>query len=347
MDVTTDPARLASQGLPVEGVAADGVTDIVLRIQSSGNDCMELSVLTDLGSQSVSIAEDGGLRAIGSSRTDLSGTLRACAQTNNLAFAIYRASKDFPRQIRNDSNANQRTIFIQVRSETTGISFNQPIKVVRPPVALIHGLWSDYSAWNFFEVAGSVPLIIEPRFYVEAVDYSQTAGTGSFSENAAIVLPQIQNIVAGFKHISKVAAVQADVVVHSMGGNITRQFVLTPGFRSLSNFNQGYVHKLITIDTPHLGSRLANLLLNSNDFCKTGFSLFGDPMAGAVADLAVGSSALLLLEQNSGFPLQAHVIVGTASITQELEEEVLLKDLPLVTDLCPQLIPLTIPAALN
>src|SRR5207248_680136 len=103
-DVTADPTRLATQGLPVEGAAADGVTDLVLRIPSSSNDCMDLSVLTEFGDQSVSIPEDGGLRGIGSSRDALSSILRACAQPNGFVFAIYRAPKDFPRQSRDDSN---------------------------------------------------------------------------------------------------------------------------------------------------------------------------------------------------------------------------------------------------
>lgn len=53
------------------------------------------------------------------------------------------------------------------------------------------------------------------------------------------------------------AVVQADVVAHSMGGDIARVMPTVTGFANQTNYGLGPVHKLITIGTPHQGSPLA------------------------------------------------------------------------------------------
>jgi hypothetical protein len=57
--------------------------------------------------------------------------------------------------------------------------------------------------------------------------------------------------------------VQADVVAHSMGGDIARTMAGLSNFTSQSNYGLGPIHKLITIGTPHLGTPLATDLIDS------------------------------------------------------------------------------------
>jgi hypothetical protein len=93
--------------------------------------------------------------------------------------------------------------------------------------------------------------------------------TGSalgFEYNAGVVQQQIRQHLAVFKTgrnpaAMSVAAVQVDVVAHSMGGNVTRTMPLLRDFVLGNTFGQGVVHKLITLDTPHTGSTLARLLV--------------------------------------------------------------------------------------
>jgi hypothetical protein len=77
-----------------------------------------------------------------------------------------------------------------------------------------------------------------------------------------------------------VAAVQADVVAHSLGGLMARgmahvgtDFVGTPIFYGDASYGQGYIHKLITLGTPHLGTNLALRTVN-------GDKVPGDPTVG-------------------------------------------------------------------
>ena len=93
--------------------------------------------------------------------------------------------------------------------------------------------------------------------------------------NAPNVQSQVNNWIDALKGGSNpagisVAAVQADVVAHSMGGLVARQMVLQPGFLNPDTFGQGNIHKLITIDTPHLGSQVALNILGQGQFSETG-----------------------------------------------------------------------------
>jgi hypothetical protein len=112
------------------------------------------------------------------------------------------------------------------------------------------------------------------------------------------------------------AAVQFDIVAHSMGGNIVQTWVLLPNFVRDSNYLRGDVHKLITLDTPFLGSPLANRLLGTNLACKGLFRAAGLSIAGgAVSDLVPGSPALMQLQQQLT-PLSVHPIIGISNNTQ-------------------------------
>ena len=91
-----------------------------------------------------------------------------------------------------------------------------------------------------------------------------------FDYNAPRVHAQIAEWITKFKEGNNpaglpIAAVQADIVAHSMGGVITRALGLQQTFLSDDTFRQGDIHKEIDVDTPHLGSPLAIRLLGAEE----------------------------------------------------------------------------------
>ena len=62
------------------------------------------------------------------------------------------------------------------------------------------------------------------------------------------------------------------MIGHSMGGLIIRGFAQQPDYESANNFMKGYIHRLITIGTPHFGAQLAGVLYQHRDdlFCFNG-----------------------------------------------------------------------------
>ena len=118
------------------------------------------------------------------------------------------------------------------------------------------------------------------------------------SYNAPLVDGQIRQGISDFRHINNAAAVTADVVAHSMGGDIVRTIALGSGFQNNETYGHGPIDKLITIGTPHLGSPLATDLLQDANKCvrqqlaKNGTPSFitvttsaGPPINGGVGDL--------------------------------------------------------------
>jgi pimeloyl-ACP methyl ester carboxylesterase len=326
-------AALTSKGRAVQGVAADGVSEVVVRIPADKlGEQFALSVNTP-------DAEYGYLGVLGDRPN--STTLSVVAVSTPLgpmAFAVYRAPPAFARPGDIDDSGIKRTTNIRVHAVDTGLDTIVPVEIVRPPVVLVHGLWGDRGAWNFFNISSAISFVNppDPRFQIYRANYSKTNAAG-FAVNAPIVLSEVRNFVRVFENAMDVAAVQADIVAHSMGGNIARRFVIEPDFRTQQNYQQGDIHRLITIDTPHLGSQLANNLLASNWFCKKSWAISGHPIAGgAIADLAVGSPALNTLKKKV-FPISTHVIVGVASPIQTILTE--RNAAYMIQSLCPSLLP--------
>ena len=128
------------------------------------------------------------------------------------------------------------------------------------------------------------------------------------------------------------ASVKADIVAHSMGGDVSRTMFLLPTFLSnptFPTFGAGPINKLITIATPHLGTPVAADLLASNNACVRNvlagdqdFALASITFSGQTADGAVGdlegngfgsslSPALANLKQTQ--PFKTAYIAGIAT----------------------------------
>ncbi len=188
-----------------------------------------------------------------------------------------------------------REVMIQVQGPTGTLLV--PVQILRPPVLAVHGLWSNSSSFANFFTTGLDPSgqpIPDSRFSVEFVNYDTPVGdfvTSTIPQYDPGVLSNILANSLGFqynvtsvkrqmkKRLSQftiginaisapVAAVQVDVVAHSMGGAITRTLALqTNDYFREENYAAGDVHKLITIATPHLGTPLAIQLLDGRNSC--------------------------------------------------------------------------------
>jgi len=340
---------LITGGRSVQGVAADGVTEMLVRIPaSSQGDQFTLTLVNDQGDQSVSSDDDGCLMAVGGTLCSPSLTVQAVDLVSlnagspipAAAFALYRAPVDFVRPghpADGDLVPGERAVTLQIEPQPAGGTTALPLRIVRPPVALIHGLWGSADSWRLF------PLPSDPRFTVYAVDYGSTGGA-AIDLNTLIVEGQLfgsAGYLQEFKTTAGVAAVQFDVVTHSMGGLIARDMAKYPNFLNGQNYHQGYLHKLITLDTPHLGSQFADILYNSGPTCRTLFAKAGMPVAGAVRDLAYQGAFIQTLLPAT-VPLKAHLIAGRASPSQTVATtgsivlvEGLLKALGLTCQLLP------------
>lgn len=385
---------LGLDGRTVKGVAADGVTEVVVRIPTQNvGDQFKLTLVNDQNKISQTPDQDGALGNPGDTTFSLNeitvsaiGVNTPGGGTASLAFAVYRVPVDFARQNpdgsyqsgfcqflnaasgfgvpsntpqilagfqpQGDDQAACRTVSISVENLQTGASSSLPVIILRPPVVMIHGLWDNWQAWNNFSPLVSNTNNVDSRFYIGRVSYDTPIGPSIFSSdppyaqvqlqnatanslgfafNAPTVLAQTDGWMENFKQGNNpmgipAAAVQADLVAHSMGGDIARAMVLQPGFLSDNTFGQGSIHKLITIDTPHLGSPLAAVLLSPQEeggciedtilpavrhFVFNSVSFGGiTSVSGAIGDLSPSSQGLRDVANGNQHPLPTALIAG-------------------------------------
>jgi pimeloyl-ACP methyl ester carboxylesterase len=290
--LTSNASLQATCGRTVKGVASDGLNALLLRTLSglSGTACFEIV--------SASALDQGSIQS--------PLTLTQSVSPFNYGFSYYT-----PPEFYGDSSAS-RSITVEF-SFTPDIGNGNTSKIraqttiVRPPVMLIHGLWSDSTTW-------SKDYIRNDRVHTTYLGDYKTANASSFSTNQNKVKDYLAETLKLFRQ-KGYAATQADVLAHSMGGLLTRLYAGTQSFTRPDNLNKGDVHRLITLDTPHFGSNFANLLvaLHRANPPKTESTVLaltgGSVLNGAVCDLSENSPALQGL--GGGTSLMAEAITAT------------------------------------
>lgn len=145
--------------------------------------------------------------------------------------------------------------FKWTKADGSPVTETKAIEVIRPPVVFVHGIWSGRSSL--------MPLreyLIRAQGY--PVEHTISIDYGAVSNQdlrkavplLAGAVDRLMNRVAldGYK-IEKL-----DVVAHSMGGLIARYYLERTAQALHPVTGQSRVRKLITLNTPHMGSSLAD-----------------------------------------------------------------------------------------
>nr|HPH20215.1 hypothetical protein [Haliscomenobacter sp.] len=279
VDFSWDYSYQTNEGKPI-GAAADGVGRFYLGVSKPG---------VNLQSVSVSLSDDQGTTAaaklgkvmpanITEYFSNEANTANATSAASTTLDALgtcwfwYVSPEDFTRNL-GDFPAKERTVFLNVSATfSNGLMENivVPIKVVRPPLMLAHGLGGDPSTWDNFKSANGVLVRDDPRFVVAPVAVSMLP-TGLFEANAQLIRGLLESQIKAIR-ISGYACNQLDYVCHSMGGSVMR-YCLSDSIKGSANplfevffdptrsYGKGLTHKIITLDTPHNGSPFADLLV--------------------------------------------------------------------------------------
>ncbi len=289
-------------------MAADGITIITIawldcfNIYGPGNfrlDMMAGPVVEDGG---VSTTPDG-------TRMDLVTIPAAFIDGCWYAEGYYRVPDEFNRG--SDDNVPVRGVDIEARfiPQSGGPAILTIfVDLVRPPVVFVHGLWSGPGTWKFPVASASVFPIRE------RANYEGVPAASSFASNRFVVYRSIEKALAVCSD-QDIRCTRVDVVAHSMGGLLTRLHSNSPLFSTALNRYHGNVRKLITLDTPHTGSPLANLLsgialdpTTEDAAMREALERLDMPIhLGAIYDLATDSTPITTLQE---CPIPAHAMVG-------------------------------------
>lgn len=300
--IVNDPLVLRIGGRPVTRIAADGVTQLLVRVNgATPRKKYAISVVDETGARpSMSRRTVGDFAVPGGSGYSSAKLIKGDA--DGWAFAVFRAPTDFVRTA-SDQSATERHVTIRLTADGSEIA-TQVVTLIRTPVVLVHGLWDTgkdtwrgygdlskdprFKVWkaNYGELVGPSIATVTPD-YVEDTKNSARESALGFAYGARQVYDQIQAMLNGYRDFEDVAVTQVDVVAHSMGGDVTRTMVSIDGFFGDENYGKGLVHKVVTVATPHLGSPLATALLDPANKCmarlfsRHGFHVFATvSMAG-------------------------------------------------------------------
>ncbi len=181
----------------------------------------------------------------------------------------------------NETTADHKNITVSINDPNNhSVSF-PPVNIglYHPPVVLVHGLWEKSTFWEH-PLSNFSQLLSNAHFDVTSADYGKhNAATfdpyanktfGNYGINATRYA--IQTALKNY-HKNDIAGSQVDIVAHSVGGLIARGFVQQPDYNNTANYMKGYIHRLITIGTPHFGGHLSGPLFNHrNDwYCSVPF----------------------------------------------------------------------------
>lgn len=356
--VTSDIGLIQSSKHFVGSIAADGTAKIVIRFETGYQNPVKIKFSLEKNKCALNTTgienEDGSLALPGDSTESGFSTVETISYDYNGSQStalIYNAPLDFVRSNFNDDEKQFRTI--EIAALIGEDVYHIPIIIFRPPLVLIHGTWSSQEIWDGFEPLNVDSYDPNSRFSIFRVDYSKRNSrhadeiVGRFDHGVVDELFESINYFRN-KPPLKTACVKADVVGHSLGGLIARSMPIRTAekyFRK-ENYKKGMIHKLITIDTPHLGTEYADALIGlynkSLEPGTTGIintakfealekmmNLWGavNPLpisGGAVHDQQPNSEYLHLLNDTNNIKIEPpiHTIVGIASDQQVLANHV-------------------------
>ena len=121
--------------------------------------------------------------------------------------------------------------------------------VEQPPVLLVHGILSDGSIFETMQLIMNVQ-----NFQTRAFSYPNT---GDIDVSAELLSQEIgaykNDIIHGLYYGGKEICIQkVDIVAHSMGGLVTRDYSILPTYMN-------DIRSFVMMGTPNYGSELANL----------------------------------------------------------------------------------------
>ena len=306
----------------VDGLAADGSAHIAIVARSQHPTLVDF-VITDPDNVAAPVQSLGVLRTTdGRNGVYQAGSWRLeniqtqPVGTEHVAVAILQAPTMLDPQLRIANELRIEALVEDVEDENPS---ELTFRVEPPPLLLVHGLWSSPETWQWLHFYSDRGL------WVETIDYESTHDA-SFAENVRRLVPLFDEAIGRYRTERNSAAVQATVVGHSMGGLLGRMMIggasPVPFFKE-DNFFDGSIDRLVTLNSPHTGSPLADIavdiseklefvaeLLNHDDLRSWARALRPD----AVQLLSPINEAILYMPDTRMSGVPVHAIVGRGDV---------------------------------
>ena len=195
------------------------------------------------------------IEGINANNSDLSGQLAVLSKDiDKITF-----SYTHPTYIPGSGQTNTVRLQVYQNSVPCLTTRNYEITVYRAPVLMVHGLWSGPESFSSMERAlTTASLYPTTPNLINRIDYSAT-NNREFAFNVPQIPVAIDALLNSLRDDAHVAAGKVDYIAHSMGGTLGRLYL-----QHHKNYYDN-IRRIITLNTPHSGSQLANLLVKPTD----------------------------------------------------------------------------------
>ncbi len=186
----------------------------------------------------------------------------------------------------------RRTLTLQLYDTTLSpvkLIIEVKLVIVAPPVLCLHGIWSSGEAFSLMtkylsDSAGYKGFMVSAPSYTNDVYFANNQYVAR--DEAAKLLTQCAD--------NNMSAGKVDIIAHSMGGILSRIFLQN------AEYNQTF-NKLITVNTPHSGSQIADLVRTSPALSLIVNGILGNNTDnGALEDLRVTKDGIRVLLNGPG-----------------------------------------------
>ena len=281
------------------GLAADGNSRLILRVQTQDPGCLTFSLKDDTGATLEQLTNRKNV-----SNSSIQVTTRKVSSGRYQASAVLIAPETFPEsKIKNFPSDTFKTHVQFTPDDPEEDSDETDIELViqAAPVVLIHGFGKDAKMEETFidkknANNGIYPYLLSKGFKVFGWNYDGTQGPSELLKGKdSELFKRIIKIFADY-HNHKILCTKVDLVGYSMGGLVARRFCLPEenmndgDYNTVRSYKQGMVRRIITIATPHKGSPWSNVYYNYPTFANTVLDgIYGD-CANAWRDMRPGSA---------------------------------------------------------
>lgn len=283
-------------------LSEDGVATGIVVVKTDGNSPVTIAIQNVGG---VAPYADNFLKhAPGTSVASLTVSTLWSINGAYYAVALFQAPVSAP--VSQEQTYSAGVIASQNGSQIASASVN----LVLPPVILVHGLWGDATSLSHMQsyLNGTG---LWYRQYITPICYSKylafdarkdplTDGKHPCEITSRNALETEINSMLASLDSDHVVGGRVDIIAHSMGGLVLRNYASQKGYASLRNRMLGQFHTVTTLNSPEIGSLLANFLIDNRDK-KRQAPVY--TTAGAVWELACGSSDVTKCFDGLGYPL--------------------------------------------
>ncbi|GEM_PF-5004905 len=321
---SADASTWANSTFLVDGLAADGRTNLVVRMFARGFTSAEVDLTDDLPPDCVDTEDPTLVTLDGLPLTP--GTSIAPLTVDGRRYFMFRVVAPdafIPVGLGWCDEIHADHVSLRLTNSRGGTYLSGGcVEIWRPPLVLLHGLLGNATSFSPQFIGA-----LSKSGYRQVTSYAYTA-TNSRTLAANLTVPETAVQEALDRLSAKgVAGTQVDLVAHSMGGLVARVFASVDElYLREDNFFSGDYYRVITLGTPHTGSPLANWTTEMIDACESGNASplacwglnsleswftgrLGGLRMGAVDDLHWFSNTIQLLKP---LPAPSHAFIGAS-----------------------------------